>query len=67
MNTFIFQFEVKSSKRSRLVKSMSLSFDKSESELTDEDRSLNLVSFPSDWKLLKQPKGMILYHTKNYH
>ncbi|XP_034244842.1 ADP-ribosylation factor-like protein 13B [Thrips palmi] len=50
-------FEVKSSKRSRLVTSMSLSFDKSESELTDEDRSLNLVSFPSDWKLLKQSKG----------
>lgn len=51
-------FEVKSSNRSRLVKSMSLSFDKSESEPTDEDRSANLVSFPSDWKLMKhEPKG----------
>ncbi|KAK3931579.1 ADP-ribosylation factor-like protein 13B, partial [Frankliniella fusca] len=48
-------FEVKS-KRQRLVSSMSLSFDKSESDMTDEERSQNLVSFPSDWKLLRHRK-----------
>ncbi|XP_052123893.1 uncharacterized protein LOC113205294 isoform X4 [Frankliniella occidentalis] len=49
-------FEVKS-KRQRFVTSMSLSFDRSLSDLTDEERSQNLVSFPSDWQLLRHQKG----------
>lgn len=51
-------FEAKPSRRANFVKSTSLSFDRSESDLTDDERSLNLVSFPSDWKLLRNPKAM---------